>query len=168
MKPSKIALVGPESSGKSTLTQALAHHFNEPAVHEYARIYLEQLGRPYTEEDLLFIAQGQLEAEEKISFKARKWLFCDTNLLVIKIWSQVKYQQVSPDILACMHLESYRLHLLLAPDLPWEPDPLREHPNFREALFEMYRAELEEAQVPYAVISGEHRLEQALELLRSL
>lgn len=159
----KIAIVGPESSGKSTLAAALADHFDTKYVAECARSYIEQLDRPYTEEDLLYIASGQLAAEKAALPYANQFLFCDTNLLVIKIWSQVKYGRVAPGILEKMALTSYPLHLLLAPDIPWESDPQREHPHFRNELFDMYKLELEQAQVPFHIISGENRLEQAIQ-----
>ncbi len=158
----KIALVGPESSGKSSLSSALATHFHTTYVEEYARTFIDKLNRPYTEADLLSIALGQKKNEQAKLPHAKKFLFCDTNLLVIKIWSQLKYGRVAPEILQIMDLESYHLHLLLAPDIPWEADPQREHPHLREELFAIYLSELQQAKVPFHIISGENRLEKAV------
>lgn len=158
----KVSIVGPESTGKSTLAQALASHFETQVVLEYARGFLENLGRPYQESDLIDIAKGQLATEQAIIPFANQLLFCDTNLLVIKIWSQVKYNRVDPEIMELMNLESYDLHLLLAPDIPWEDDPLREHPEFRNELFEIYHQELLASGVPFHIISGKNRLEKAV------
>jgi NadR type nicotinamide-nucleotide adenylyltransferase len=158
----KVSIVGPESSGKSTLAKALAAHFETEVVLEYAREYLEKLGRPYQESDLIDIAKGQLAAEQVAMLHANQFLFCDTNLLVIKIWSQVKYNRVNSEIMELMNLDSYDLHLLLAPDIPWEADPLREHPEFRNELFEIYHQELIASGVPFHIISGKNRLEQAV------
>lgn len=163
----KIALVGPESTGKSTLAIALADYFETNYVSEYARFFLDKLDRPYTEADLLSIANGQLAAEKEALPTAQKFLFCDTNLLVIKIWSQVKYQRIAPEITQKMDLKRYVLHFLLAPDIPWEADPQREHPAFRQELFEMYRLELEKAQVPFYIIKGDNRLEKAISKLEN-
>lgn len=158
----KIALVGPESSGKSTLAAALATHFETNFVAEYARDFINKLNRPYVETDLIQIAMGQIEAEQEALPDAQKILFCDTNLLVIKIWSQVKYGRVAPEITQNLGLKSYALHLLLAPDIPWEADPQREHPASRNQLFELYHHELIQAQVPFHIIAGENRLEKAV------
>ena len=150
----RIAIVGPESTGKSALAQALASHYQTPWVPEYAREYLAHLPRSYREADLWAIAQGQLAAEAAQAALAERWLFVDTNLLVIYIWAQFKYGRVDPRISDAMHLAAYDLHLLTDIDLPWADDPLREHPHARQELFELYQHALEEAGVPYAVISG--------------
>ncbi len=79
----KITIIGPESTGKTTLTQQLAHHYQTSWVREYARSYIENLNRPYEESDLVEMAKGQIEAERQAAKKARKYLFCDTDLRVI-------------------------------------------------------------------------------------
>ncbi|MDP5170795.1 MAG: ATP-binding protein [Bacteroidia bacterium] len=160
----KIAIIGPESTGKTTLARQLGDYFAEPWVREYAREYLEGLNRPYEEHDLLSIAHGQLRQEARAVKAAESYLFCDTNLLVIKIWAQDKFHRVDPEILSLWEPEDYYLHLLLYPDLDWEPDPLREDPNRLLTLFEKYEHELERAGVSYAVIKGqgEERFQQAL------
>ncbi|RMG69257.1 MAG: ATPase, partial [Bacteroidetes bacterium] len=107
---------------------------------EYARAYLSTLGRPYREEDLLAIARGQLAAEARVIDPDKPYLFCDTNLLVIRIWSEVKYGRCDPEIRDMERLDRYALHLLTYPDLPWEPDPLRESPHRLRELFDHYEA----------------------------
>src|SRR5690606_33055147 len=92
----KIAIIGPESTGKSTLTKALASKFGEPWVEEYARPYLEKLDREYQYGDLLEIAKGQLKLEDQREKLAKRMLFCDTNLYVIKVWSDHKFQKTDP------------------------------------------------------------------------
>lgn len=164
MKPQRIAIVGPESTGKSRLSQELAHHYNTVWVPEYAREYLNELGRPYQKEDLLKIAEGQLRQEDELAASAGKRLFCDTNLIVIKIWSDVKYGECDARIVKWMNERRYDLHLLTDVDLPWEDDPLREHPEMRERLFELYEAELKTLNVDYKIVCGTHekRLENAV------
>jgi NadR type nicotinamide-nucleotide adenylyltransferase len=166
----RIAIVGPESTGKSSLAGQLAAHHGEPWVAEYARAYLEGLGRPYQQEDLKAIAQGQLALEAQAEASARRFLFCDTNLLVIQIWSEFVYGSCDPWILAHRGLERYALHLLTDIDLPWEPDPLREHPHRREELFALYHQALEASGCPYAIVRGQQgaRLEAALKALGGL
>lgn len=164
----RIAIVGPESTGKSLLSAQLAAHFAAPWVPEHAREYLTQLDRAYTEADLLSIARGQLALEAEREQQAGGWLFCDTNLLIIKVWSEYKYGRCHPEILQRMALDRYALHLLTDIDLPWEDDPLREHPHRRAELFGIYRSELLRSGRPFAVVRGlgEERLQCALEALR--
>ena len=122
---------------------------------EYARAYLSGLSRPYQAADLLSMARGQLAAERRAWDPRRPYLFCDTNLLVIRIWSEVKYGYCDPEIRRLEGLERYALHLLTYPDLPWEPDPLRESPHALQALFARYEAALQAAGVSYAVVRGQ-------------
>ncbi len=150
----RIAIVGPESTGKSDLTQALAHHFGEPWVPEYAREYLEQLGRPYEKKDLLAIARGQLKSEAGQFKLAKRWLFCDTNLLVIKIWSEHAFGHTDVFIEKNLKKHQYDLHLLANIDLPWRPDPLREHPHLRQHFFKMYHQYLQTNKIPFQVVEG--------------
>lgn len=161
----KIAIVGPESTGKSTLTQALATHYNTVWVPEYARRYLNQLHVPYNQKDLTKIAYGQLALEEEYLNSANRFLFCDTNLIVIKVWSEFKFGNCDQEILVQMMNRKYDLHLLTYIDLPWKPDPLREHPDKRKELFECYEAALREQNLQYSIIRGEEeqRIESAIQ-----
>lgn len=164
----RIAITGPESSGKTTLAKALAAHFGAPWVPEYAREYLEGLGRPYLEEDLLRIAEGQLAAERRIVGSASEYVFCDTDLLVIRIWSQEKFGRVDPRLGAIMREVNYHRTLLCRPDLPWEPDPLRENPHDRDRLFTLYEEALKASGRSYTTVHGDpmerlHRAVHAIE-----
>ncbi len=151
----KIVIIGPESTGKSSLTKRLSHHFECPMVEEYARTYLEQLDRPYGKDDLLEIARGQLSNEDRFADTNKPFLFCDTDLRVIKIWSRFKYQDVHPWILHQIKQRHYHGYLLTDIDLPWQPDPLREHPDKRQQLFDIYWQEIAGSGVPFALVSGE-------------
>ncbi|GJM28086.1 MAG: hypothetical protein DHS20C17_07210 [Cyclobacteriaceae bacterium] len=166
----KIVVIGPESTGKTTLTKQLADYFGCPLVEEYARFYLSQLDRPYNQEDLLKIAQGQLASEDTRQEPGKPYLFCDTDLRVIKIWSSFKFNQVHPWILAQIEKRKYHAYLLMDIDILWVPDPQREHPESRQQLFNIYQKEIESSGVPYALISGEkqQRFRQALESLSHL
>src|SRR5690606_19241490 len=88
-------------------------------------------------------------------------LFCDTNLVVIKIWSEFKYGSCDPAILTLMNRQTYDLHLLTDVDLPWEDDPLREHPHKRQELFELYKTELESTQTNFVLIKGDYTSRRA-------
>lgn len=163
----RIAITGPESTGKSVLAEQLAVHYRTCWVPEYARAYLDQLGRPYEEPDLLRIAEGQLAAEVKAESQASGILFCDTELTVIKIWSEVKYGRCDAGILEMLDSQRYDIYLLCDIDLPWTYDPLREHPDRRRFLFDYYHRELTAMQRPFAVVqgTGSSRLENAVAIL---
>jgi NadR type nicotinamide-nucleotide adenylyltransferase len=151
----KVAVIGPECTGKSELSQVLAEHFKTAWVPEYARGYLENLTRPYQDHDLLTIAHGQLRLEDAFLPDVKKVMICDTNLYVIKIWSQVKFNTVHPDILKSIETRKYDLYLLTYIDIPWEEDPQREHPDKRQFLFDLYKKEMEGQPVPFVEIRGE-------------
>lgn len=165
----KIALVGPESTGKSSLAQQLAAHFHGQWVPEYARTYLETLERPYVEADLWAIAQGQLAAEATAMKSKPAWLFCDTNVLVVQIWSQDKFGRMDARLSDAWKPETYDFHLLLYPDLTWEPDPLREDPHRLQDLFDTYQQALTDAEVPYGIVKGKGkaRLQAAVSHLQN-
>ena len=136
------------------LAEALANHYNTRWVPEYAREYLEHLDRPYEQQDILAIAKGQLKREQEAYTAANSYLFCDTELIVTKIWSEVKYGSCDPWILDHINKNRYDLYLLCDIDLPWMDDPLREHPHLRDHLFHLYHEELRTRGFPFKVISG--------------
>jgi NadR type nicotinamide-nucleotide adenylyltransferase len=164
----KIVIIGPESTGKTTMAQHLAAYFQSPIVEEFARTYIDHLDRPYNQQDLLEIARGQIKNEDR--FRDSRYLFCDTDLRVIKIWSKYKYGNVHPWILEQIKTRAYNAYLLMGIDLPWNPDPQREHPKNRQELFDLYRAELKLAEVPFTIISGEkkERSKKAIDFIARL
>ena len=166
----KIAIVGPESTGKSTLANALADHFNTNAVQEYAREYIDQLSRDYLQRDLLEIAAGQLKKEKEALQKSAQVLVCDTNLLVIKIWSEFKYGYCDPALLQMMNLDSFVHYFLTDIDIPWTFDPQREHPHKRAELFDIYQKELETQNLPFTILSGTpaNRLKMAISKINEI
>lgn len=168
--PHKIVMIGPESTGKTTLSRQLAAHYQAPWVAEYARQYIDALPRPYEEQDLLAIAHGQCALEDQQTARATQWLFCDTDLQVIEVWAKVKYGRVAPWIIAEQQRRKYAHYFLCGIDVPWEYDPQREHPQAREALFAAYQQLLMERQLPFTILSGdpEARLQQAVDVLTRL
>lgn len=166
----KIAITGPESTGKSTLAAQLAAHYGVPWVPEYAREYLENLGRPYEESDLEEIARGQLARWSDAAGEKPELLFLDTELLVLKVWPEHAYGRCAPFILEELQRQDVDLYLLLNVDLPWQPDPQREHPHLRNYFYQLYRKELDQMQVRFVEISGaqETRLHHAIEAVDSL
>jgi len=168
----KIVIIGPESTGKSTLSAALAHALDTVWVEEYARLYLEARANNYAEPDLLAIAQGQIREEERALSSANKYLVCDTDLYVLKVWSEHHFQRVDAWILETIAARPYDLYLLCDTDLPWTPDPLREYPDLamRRYFFNVYYDIVQNSGRPWALISGsaEQRLESALAAIRQL
>jgi NadR type nicotinamide-nucleotide adenylyltransferase len=164
----RIAITGPESTGKSWLAENLASRHHDPWVPEYAREYLGSINRPYDFEDVLKIARGQFDAEESIARQAKEWLFCDTDFLVTRIWCLVKFGKSHPwiDYMADNHV--YTHYFLCNTDLPWEADPLREHPHKRQELFNMYLSELSSRKLPFTIVkgTGDGRLLSAMEAIR--
>ena len=168
----RILILGPESTGKSTLAEKLALHYADPWVPEVAREYLEKLDRPYTYEDLLQIGKQQMNLEDELALTATRFLFCDTDLRVIQVWSQHRFGKVDPWVLEEIARRTYDLILLCAPDLPWQEDPLREHPELemRQHFFEFYQQLSKASGFPWVLISGEkaERLSTAIEAVESL
>lgn len=166
----RIALTGPESTGKSTLCQQLAAHYHAPCVPEYARAYLAGRRPPYALADLEAIARGQLAAEEAAA--SGRVLFCDTDLRVIKIWAEHAFGHCPAWIAQRVAQPRYDLVLLLGVDVPWEPDPLREHPapRLRQHFYERYRAELRAGPDRFAELWGPpaQRLAAARQLVDAL
>lgn len=151
----KVAVIGPECTGKSDLSAYLAERFKTEWVPEYARGYIDNLVRPYTEVDLLSISHGQVRLEEQYARSANDILICDTNLYVIKVWSNFRFGSCSPEILQKIDELHYDLYLLTYVDIPWEADPQREHPNEREQLYSIYLEEMKKQKTPFVEIKGE-------------
>jgi len=165
-----VAIVGAECSGKTTLARALAQHFAAPWVPEYARDYLH--GRTsYDEDDVLAIAAGQCQTEANIA-AANDLVFADTDLVVIKIWHDVRFGGHNAWLDAALHADLHadrpRRYLLTTPDIPWIADPLRENPFDRPALHARYRSLLDLLGAQYVEVSGsrEQRLDRATGAVR--
>lgn len=166
----KIAITGPESTGKSQLAEQLADYYKTVWIPEFARVYLSKIDRPYNYDDILEIAKGQVQSAEAILPMANKICFSDTELLVTKIWCDVKYGKCHPWIIENLKKQDFDLYLLMDIDLAWEFDPLREHPHQRRFLFDRYKNELDKLGFNYRVISGvgEERLKNALSFLKAI
>jgi NadR type nicotinamide-nucleotide adenylyltransferase len=152
----KIVVIGPESTGKSSLCEALAVRFHTEWVREYAREYLEEHGMGYSYETLSVIARGQLALEEAGAARGAGLLFIDTDLYVIKVWSEYVFGRCEAWILDEIERRKYDGYLLCNTDLPWAHDPLREYPDVgvRERLYHIYKDILVNQSVPWAEIRG--------------
>jgi NadR type nicotinamide-nucleotide adenylyltransferase len=158
----RYAIIGPESSGKTTLAQALADACDCMWVPEYAREFLLRRDGVYTKEDLDHIAKGQVTMWENLS--EEELLICDTDMLVMKVWSEFKYGESSETIRTLADAQHFDHYFLCRPDIAWEEDPLREHPEQRDELFEWYLREVQERGLPFTIVEGElkERIEKCL------
>jgi NadR type nicotinamide-nucleotide adenylyltransferase len=178
----KIAIIGPESTGKSTLCEQLAEHYHTLWCPEYAREYLLKHGMDYTYDNLLTIAKGQVALEEKFVQLAignrqsatleASPLFIDTNMHVMKVWCEFVFGKCHQYILDQIAERKYDLYLLCNVDLPWTHDPLREYPDLetRQKLYEIYKGIMTNQTVPWIEISGdsEKRFETAVQTVDAL
>jgi len=158
----KFVVIGPESTGKSTLCSQLAQHFNTKWVPEYAREYLEKNGTNYTYDDLLIIARGQIDLEESLSSQLtipNSRLFIDTDMYVMKVWCEYVFNKCHNWILNRIAERKYDGYLLCNVDLPWVKDNLREYPDLetRNKLYNFYRDILINQNTPWVEINGSYR-----------
>ena len=160
----RFVLTGPESTGKSLLADQLAGHFNGICVGEYEREHIASLNRPYTESDVLEIARVQV-AQYNENAHTERPVFFDTWLLITKIWLEVVYGTSYAWIDDALQKSSVDLYLLCYPDIPWEPDPLRENGGpIRDRLYGKYKSTLEAFGLPYRIIRsrGDERINSAI------
>lgn len=168
-KVTRIAIIGPESSGKSELCEKLAAHYDTVWVKEYARSYLPQLNNPYTLQDIVYIYAAQFEKEQQLLKEAKRKIFIDTEFIIAKVWCENAFQKSPEYIDHMIQKHQYDLYLLTSPDLPWEFDNLRENPGKGEYFFEWYKKLLEAYAFPYRVVSGtgEQRTQCAIDAIES-
>lgn len=169
MATAKIVLIGPESTGKSTLTKQLADHFNAPYVEEVARAYLEERSDPsYELRDLERIARLQANAIQEAVDLSPAVLFCDTDLVTLHIWSLDKFDTTIPYVEQQLTEQPADLYLLCKPDVPWESDPLREDATRRDELYIWNRWVVREMNAAYVEIEGlqNQRIEQAIKAVK--
>lgn len=160
----KIAIVGPESTGKSTISLALAKHYQTVWVPEYARYYCEGLTAACTLQDELNMFYGQLALEKSMEVVAKNnLLICDTTFLTVKIWSDYQLGETPQLVLDAIKSHPYDYYLLLKNDLPWEEDPLRDFKDMGDHFMEVWRKELNNINASFVEVGGlENRLENAI------
>lgn len=162
----KIAFTGPESSGKTTLSKKIAEILNGEWHEEYAREYLTNLNRPYNQNDLINIALKQNEKRANCNSRFQVY---DTEMLVIKIWYDFKFKKENQQLNDLLNQQKMDHYFLCKPDIPYEDDPLRENPDNRDELFEIYLNALNQKELPYTIIEGSliQRTEKVLEILKT-
>jgi NadR type nicotinamide-nucleotide adenylyltransferase len=176
-KLQKIVVLGPESTGKTTLCEALAKHYAVLDCKEYAREYLQKNGTKYNYEDLLTIAKGQLTLEDEQIQKAeqvytdlsKNKIIIDTNMYVMKVWCEYVFNNCHTYILDEINKREYDLYLLCDIDLPWTADEMREYPDEkpRQELFAIYKDILINQNIPWGIVNGlgDERTQNAIKLI---
>lgn len=171
----KVVLFGPESTGKTTLAAQLAQHYNTQWVPEYAREYLQEKWdreqRTCEPVDLLPIALGQMDLENRLSKNAERLLICDTDLLETKVYSEAYYLGFCDPVLEKYALlNQYDLYLLTSIDIPWEKDDLRDKPNERQQMFDYFKNTLIKHSRNFITLKGteEERLRKAIQSIDQL
>ena len=170
----KIALFGPESTGKTTLAKQLAEYYQTDWVPEFARDYLQEKWNKQQAicdvNDMLPIAYGQTHLENKKMATANQYLFCDTNLMVTKVFSEVYYNYCEPALDEAAREHEYDLFFLTDIDVPWEKDDLRDKPEGRETVFSVFKQSLIDNNKPFITLSGDAslRLKKAISIIDDL
>jgi NadR type nicotinamide-nucleotide adenylyltransferase len=189
----KVAVIGPESTGKSTLCEMLALHYDTQWCPEFAREYLLTHGMDYTYDDLLSIAKGQLAMEDEyvqsmvrssesgvnrstrdseLRTRNSELLFIDTDMYVMKVWCEFVFGKCHRWVLEQIVKRKYDLYLLCNTDLPWVKDELREYPDLitRDKLYQIYKDIMINQSTPWVDISGDHneRIQKAIKAVDQL
>lgn len=166
----KIAVVGPESTGKSTVARFLAEQLKSICVPEYARYYCENLNNQYTLQDEVNMFYGQRALEDALLSTVNNGiLICDTTIMTVKVWCDHLFGHTPAEVLKGIEKRQYDLYLLMDIDLPWQDDPLRDFPDQREHFLSIWKKELKTISANYQLVSGldDARLENALSIVKA-
>jgi NadR type nicotinamide-nucleotide adenylyltransferase len=166
-----IVITGPESTGKTSVANFLSDKFNVPVVKEYAVEYLEKTNGKYSYDDLHCIAEAQIESEDKLIAACNpEILICDTDLITIKIWLDVKFGKVDQYISQIIENRHYDYYILCYPDIEWEYDKFRENPDDRDYLFDLYLDELKAYNKQFGILmgTGKKRFKNAEKIYRKI
>lgn len=166
----KIVLTGPESTGKTMMAKLLANHYKTLWIEEYGRDYFVTKGGKLHLNDIVEIAKGQIKLEDEGAKHANKLLFCDTDLIVTQIWSEIYFKECPKEVIELNANRTYDLYLLMDIDIPWEDDGTREFPHLRAWHFNRLKNELQKRNLPFIVISGdyEQRIKKCIEVINEL
>ena len=156
----RVGIIGPESTGKSTLATYLAHRYGGVLVPEYAREYMEKraCASAYMYDDVVNIAQQQVQQLQNSNHGGitegyrSNVVFFDTELIITKVWFLHKFGKCPEFVEKALHDYPMDVYLLCYPDMEWEPDPVRENPDIREYLFDWYEREIQALGIPYYII----------------
>ena len=165
----KIAITGPESSGKSILSDFLGSYFNAIIVKEYSRTYYLSYVFTNSREEIIAIAEGQIQAEREAAKSDATLIICDSDLINIKIWMEYYDFEVPQFILDYLDSNPYDFSLLLLPNTPWIADPLRRNPDDRMELYESFKTNLLAHNYSFEIVKELHeaRHQEAVQLIKN-
>jgi NadR type nicotinamide-nucleotide adenylyltransferase len=166
----KIAIIGPECTGKTTLSEQLALHYNTLWVPEFAREYVENLKRNYVFEDVEKIARKQFEQINAKYEDNQNLIFFDTDLIITKVWFDVVFKKIPGWLNSAISISNFHMYLLCNIDIAWKPDNVRENGGeMRKVLFNIYKKELEDRGLKYKIVSGtgNERTKNAIEIINN-
>jgi HTH-type transcriptional repressor of NAD biosynthesis genes len=166
----RVAVIGAESTGKTTLARNLAEHYKTVWVPEYAREYLDNKNAHCELSDIPHIAKGQMESESRLARRSNRVMFCDTDLMTTTVWSDHYFGQCPEWIKQAADEHNYDLCLLTDIDVPWIADPQRDRPHMRDYFHDLFRRELESRQRRFAIINGsfDERFKKAIRAVDDL
>ena len=151
-----VGIIGPESTGKSTLARYLAKRYSGVLIREYAREYVEQKGRTeLTWDELCELARHQIEEIERLAVSGERLAVYDTELIVTKVWFDYAFGQVPEWLEEAIRTYPMDVYLLTKPDIPWVQDPARSNGSdeIRSELFDRYEREIQATGIPYYIIA---------------
>jgi len=151
-----IVITGPESTGKTLISEYLSGKLGCPWIPEYARGYIGQLNRPYIYEDLVHIAENQVNHKNEIEKSGASMVILDTWLIITKVWFLEAFKRYPEKLNSEINNHKIDLYIICKPDIPWIPDPLRENGGHkREYLMSRYIEEIRATGSDYIIIGGE-------------
>lgn len=157
----RICIVGAESTGKTTLAQALAEHYRTTWIPEYAREYSEAKltggSTEWSPSEFTHIAQTQWDRENAGARIANRILICDTDAFATTIWYRRYFETRSPEVEAIVAKQKPPdLYLLTDIDTPFQPDNIRDGEGIRTWMHQTFLEELAKQQRPFVLLSGPH------------
>jgi nicotinamide riboside kinase len=153
LKKIRIVLTGPESTAKTSLSKALSNHYKVNLIPEFSRYFLENSVAPYTFEEVSHMAKNQVNLAEITSFNLPFQLE-DTDLLTYLVWQKYKYNLIDPELLNIWEVNKADFYLMCLPDVKWQNDPLREHPQQRIPISKLYINYLIDSHLSFGFVSG--------------
>jgi NadR type nicotinamide-nucleotide adenylyltransferase len=164
----RVAVLGAESTGKTSLARSLALRFQTVWVPEYTREFMRVTHDEFQVSDIEKTVREQLAQEERLINNANQFIFIDSELIMAHVCCVDVFGKCPKWIEEEMSTHRYDLYLLTANDLPWMPDPARMNAQRRDYFFNWYKRELDSHQLPYEIVTGryEARLLSAINAIR--
>lgn len=170
----RIVVLGAESTGTTTLSQALADHYKTVWVEEYGREYCEHRDNStwntWQTEEFIHIASEQARREDERARHARGYLICDTDAFATSVWHKRYMGEYSPEVQSISNHRKVDLYIVTGDEIPFVQDGTRDGEHIRHEMHQWFIDELERTGRTYIVVRGnpEERLAQAIEKIREL